>query len=104
MNAVGFFSSQSWFQPTKKNSSAGIEYKTTIAALQRTQGVNPVWNTDGAEPVRRPLDWSELGAGDNFEEEDPCAICHEELSSAPITTLDCRHQFHDEVKCFCVVQ
>ncbi|XP_025101928.1 E3 ubiquitin-protein ligase TTC3-like isoform X3 [Pomacea canaliculata] len=83
-------------EPTKKNSSAGIEYKTTIAALQRTQGVNPVWNMDGAEPVRRPLDWSELGAGDNFEEEDPCAICHEELSSAPITTLDCRHQFHDE--------
>lgn len=50
------------------------------------------------DSVQRPREWGDAVGSDQYEE-DPCAICHEELSSAPVATLDCRHQFHDQV-CF----
>ena len=31
------------------------------------------------------------------EDEDPCAICHEELTVGNTQTLECAHKFHDEV-------
>ena len=32
------------------------------------------------------------------DEEDPCVICHEEMTSYPAVNLQCGHKFHDEVK------
>ena len=31
------------------------------------------------------------------EDEDPCAICHEDLTIGSAITLECDHQFHDTV-------
>ncbi|KAK7471488.1 hypothetical protein BaRGS_00035882 [Batillaria attramentaria] len=56
-------------------------------------GLNPSWSVEGLEPMGSA---HEFGGVDRFEEEDPCAICHDELSSAPVTTLDCTHRFHDQ--------
>ncbi|XP_060074001.1 E3 ubiquitin-protein ligase TTC3-like isoform X2 [Ylistrum balloti] len=37
------------------------------------------------------------GANEVFEEdEDPCVICHEEMTPTTTRTLDCSHRFHDE--------
>ncbi|XP_070202004.1 E3 ubiquitin-protein ligase TTC3-like isoform X3 [Littorina saxatilis] len=50
-------------------------------------GLSAAWSVEGIEPF----------AGDRFvEEEDPCAICHEELTAAPILTLECMHRYHDQ--------
>jgi hypothetical protein len=32
------------------------------------------------------------------EEEDPCVICHEEMTPATTVMLECKHRFHDEVR------
>ncbi|XP_064650634.1 uncharacterized protein LOC135502068 isoform X3 [Lineus longissimus] len=31
-----------------------------------------------------------------FEDEDPCVICHEEMTPGTFVSLDCHHVFHDE--------
>ena len=51
-------------------------------------GLNAAWSVEGLEPL----------AGDRFVEElDPCAICCEELASAPVLALECGHRYHDTV-------
>ena len=32
------------------------------------------------------------------EEEDPCVICHEEMTPPTTVMLECKHGFHDEVR------
>lgn len=32
------------------------------------------------------------------EEEDPCVICHEEMTPPTTVMLECKHRFHDEVR------
>lgn len=33
--------------------------------------------------------------------EDPCIICHEEMSPEDLCVLECRHSFHGEVRINC---
>ena len=48
---------------------------------------------------------SELGGSSTFgkgvldDEEDPCVICHEEMTPETTKILDCGHRFHAEVSC-----
>lgn len=51
-------------------------------------GLNPAWSVEGVDEERAPT------SADRFEE-DPCAICVDELSAAPCITLECSHRFHD---------
>ncbi|XP_076438355.1 uncharacterized protein LOC143277431 isoform X2 [Babylonia areolata] len=70
--------------PTTSNgSSSSWEVKRTAPP----PGISPAWSVEGLDPVM----------GDRFvEEEDPCLICTDELSTAPTLVLDCGHRFHDQ--------
>ncbi|XP_071957413.1 uncharacterized protein [Antedon mediterranea] len=40
-------------------------------------------------PIRNPKPLS-------LEEDDPCVICHEEMPTKPVSTLECQHTFHTD--------
>uniref|UniRef100_A0A1A7Z5N6 RING-type E3 ubiquitin transferase n=1 Tax=Iconisemion striatum TaxID=60296 RepID=A0A1A7Z5N6_9TELE len=46
-----------------------------------------VWQSFGPQRVRNP---------DALNMEDPCIICHEDMSPENICVLECRHSFHNE--------
>ena len=62
---------------------------TTSRRMAPPPGLSAAWSVEGLEVG--------MGGGRFQEEEDPCAICTDELSSAPVQTLDCGHRFHDQV-------
>uniref|UniRef100_A0A8W8KL63 RING-type domain-containing protein n=3 Tax=Magallana gigas TaxID=29159 RepID=A0A8W8KL63_MAGGI len=56
-------------------------------------------------PPGLPLSWGVSGTdlvslgitSEVFEEEeDPCVICHEEMTPPTTVMLECKHRFHDE--------
>lgn len=58
-------------------------------------------------PPGLPLSWGVSGTdlvslgitSEVFEEEeDPCVICHEEMTPPTTVMLECKHRFHDEVR------
>ncbi|XP_023197427.1 E3 ubiquitin-protein ligase TTC3-like isoform X2 [Xiphophorus maculatus] len=48
---------------------------------------NPVWQLVGAQRVRNP---------NALNMEDPCIICHEDMSPEDACVLECRHSYHDQ--------
>ncbi|KAM4727125.1 E3 ubiquitin-protein ligase TTC3 [Anableps anableps] len=48
---------------------------------------NPVWQVVGAQKVRNP---------NALNMEDPCIICHEDMSPEDTCVLECRHSYHDK--------
>ena len=57
-------------------------------------GISASW----AFPTSGSNNNSSVGGTEMFQEdEDPCAICHEELTLGTTQTLECDHKFHDEV-------
>ena len=57
----------------------------------------PGLSTSWAFPVASTNN-SSSGSIEMFQEdEDPCAICHEDLTTGSTITLECAHKFHDEV-------
>ncbi|KAK3585081.1 hypothetical protein CHS0354_004270 [Potamilus streckersoni] len=84
-------------------------FSTSISAVPYTSqsgnvsGQQPVPHRPLAPPPGLPASWAfqsgdkftSLGEREYFEEEDPCVICHEELTSQAAITLECGHKFHD---------
>ena len=80
--------------PYNLNSKISIIYP-----LQTSPGakpIGPLLPTPVAAPPQVKEDVS--GQGEVFqEEEDPCVICHEEMTPPSTAQLDCGHRFHDDV-------
>ncbi|XP_033757927.1 E3 ubiquitin-protein ligase DZIP3-like [Pecten maximus] len=66
-----------------------------MSATQRPTPPKPI-----APPPGLATNWAfqaSDGTNEVFEEdEDPCVICHEEMTPTTTRTLDCSHRFHDE--------
>ena len=61
-------------------------------------GAPPGLSSSWAFPTSNSTSSMSSGVGETFQEdEDPCAICHEELTEGCTITLECAHKFHDEV-------
>lgn len=57
------------------------------AATSSSGNQNPVWQLVGAQRVKNP---------DALNMEDPCIICHEDMSPEDTCVLECRHSYHNE--------
>ncbi|XP_067401360.1 E3 ubiquitin-protein ligase TTC3 isoform X2 [Emydura macquarii macquarii] len=70
-------------------SKAWLSYKTaTNKTTQPSQPVHHPWR-----PVGRPQSkW--IKSNDSITTDDPCIICHEELSQEDLCVLECGHSFH----------
>ncbi|XP_028322024.1 E3 ubiquitin-protein ligase TTC3 [Gouania willdenowi] len=70
-------------------STAGPHTLGRMSPAQRAKHplAPPVWQAVGQQ---RSMDTSALN------EEDPCIICHEEMTSVDTCVLECRHSFHNE--------
>ncbi|XP_015251563.1 PREDICTED: E3 ubiquitin-protein ligase TTC3-like [Cyprinodon variegatus] len=69
-------------QETLKSVRTNIMGRSSPALTQHT-----AWQSVGAKAVKNP---SALNM------EDPCIICHEDMSQEDSCVLECRHTFHDE--------
>ncbi|XP_033954700.1 E3 ubiquitin-protein ligase TTC3 [Pseudochaenichthys georgianus] len=49
-----------------------------------------------AAPVWQPMGHPRVKHSDALNVEDPCIICHEDMSPDDICVLECRHSFHDK--------
>ncbi|XP_069046091.1 E3 ubiquitin-protein ligase TTC3 isoform X2 [Lepisosteus oculatus] len=74
-------------------SALGAMPKSSSPAPGLDPGVTPSshpWRTMDPKNHSR---WSRAGA---LNDEDPCIICHEEMSQQDLCVLECRHSFHRE--------
>ncbi|KAL3886869.1 hypothetical protein ACJMK2_026830 [Sinanodonta woodiana] len=81
-------------------SSQGENTRSTRVSSQQPVPLRPL-----APPPGLPASWAfqsgdkptNLGEREYFEEEDPCVICHEEMTLQEPITLECGHKFHDQI-------
>lgn len=67
--------------------------------IQSQQRINTEDSTDVKSKCgpQRPPPWSDSDTLFQLNVEDPCIICHDDMSPDSMFVLECRHSFHEEV-------